>query len=307
MLRIAFFGSSQFSIPIYKALCDMPISLVLVVTKFPDKKGEKTPGYLIAQLAKNKNITTCKPQRLHEEVKKQLTSQQVDLAVLASYGNIIPEELLTWPTHGWLNVHPSLLPAYRGATPIQSAIYHGETTTGVTLMKMDAGIDSGPIISQEQIVIPENCTGGQLTDLLAVLSAKMITRDLLPYVDGKIQEKVQQQGSNTYTKKISKEISKINWNLPAKTVWDHIRAYTPDPGAWTILGPNRIEIISGSPLDNYQSTRTGAVVDMDKKLLITCAHNSALEILQLKVSGKKACDARAFLNGYRQLLGLTCS
>ncbi|MEK7202304.1 MAG: methionyl-tRNA formyltransferase [Patescibacteria group bacterium] len=245
-MKIVFFGSDNFSVPIFQILIESGLNVIAAVTETdkPAGRGNQLTITPIKSVATDAGIAVVQPQTKTEiiEILRQL---KPDLIVLASYGKILPEEALIIPTYGALNVHPSLLPKYRGATPVQSAILAGEKTTGVTIMKMNAGVDTGEIVAQSKTELSNVETFISLRDRLSQLGAKLLVGQLPLYLSGTAN--LQLQGSDsTQTTKLVKEMGEIDWTQSAESIDRQIRALNPWPGTFTFVGDKRLKILEAS-------------------------------------------------------------
>jgi methionyl-tRNA formyltransferase len=229
------------------------------------------------------------------------------LLVVVAYGQILPQTILDLPPHGCLNVHTSLLPKYRGAAPIQWAIANGDAETGVTIMKMDAGLDTGPVLSTCRTPILPADDSQILHDRLAQLGAELLAETIPDFVAGKIQPQPQPAEGSTYAAKIKKEDGQIDWNLPAEKIWNRLRAFTPWPGAFTFL--RNAEPCSASPAKPQllkiwkaevlaKSGGAGEVLSVEKSGLVIGCGQGALRILELQREGGKRLAAEQFLAGF---------
>ena len=232
-------GTAELSCASLETLArDETYSVAAVVTQ-PDKpKGRdlKLQPSPVKSLALKLDLPVLQPARARDEqFITELRALKPDLIVVVAYGHILPQTILDLPKFGCLNVHTSLLPKYRGAAPIQWAIANGETETGVTVMKMDAGLDTGPIVSQRRTPILPEDDSATLHDRLARLGAELLAQTIPDFVAGKIQPLPQPAEGVSHAHKIKKEDGRIDWNLPAKTIWNRLRAFTPWPGAFTFL------------------------------------------------------------------------
>ena len=210
--------------------------ITAVVTQPDRPKGRelKPQSSPVKTLAQRLGLPVLQPLRARDEkFIAELRTLQPDFIVVAAYGQILPQSILDLPRHGCLNVHTSLLPKYRGAAPIQWAIANGDTETGVTIMKMDAGLDTGAIVAQRRTPILPADDSATLHDRLARLGAELLVETIPDYVAGKIQPQPQPAEGVSHAPKIKKEDGRIDWNLPAKTIWNRLRAFTPWPGAFT--------------------------------------------------------------------------
>lgn len=238
-LRIIFMGTAELSCASLEKLARDPQFQVLAVVTQPDKpKGRElklTPSP-VKVLAEKMNLSVLQPLKAREEnFIAELRALKPDLMVVVAYGQILPQALLDLPTHGCLNVHTSLLPKYRGAAPIQWAIADGNAETGVTIMKMDAGLDTGPILSMRRTPILPADDSQILHDRLAQLGAELLVETMPAYVSGKLQPQPQPAEGSTYAAKIKKEDGQIDWAQSAEKIWNRLRAFTPWPGAFTFL------------------------------------------------------------------------
>ena len=312
--NIIFIGTPEFSVPTLKALIsDERFNVAAVVTAPDAKVGRKqvmTPPPVKA-VAKKYNIPVFQPKSLKKTPLSRLGEAlgvRVDIIITIAYGQILPKEILEMPKHGCLNLHASLLPKYRGASPIQTAIANGETETGVTLMKMNAGIDTGPVIAQEKIKISPEETGDSLHDKLSKLSAQVIIKYLPDYPEGKITAKKQTNKDATLAPKLTRDSGHIDWNKPAVDIERLVRAYHPWPGTWTVWDGQKLKItsVSLSPEDTIGQLKLhdkkinapGDIFLYKNKLAVRCG-DGALLIEKLQLSGKKIMSAEEFLRGYR--------
>ena len=249
MYKIIFIGTPEFSVPTLEALiADRRFEVLAVVTAPDAKIGRKQiltppPVKVAAQKYKIPIIQPADIKSLPLALGERGQGVRVDVIIVIAYGQIIPPEILTLPKYGCLNLHASLLPQYRGASPIQAAIAAGDKITGITLMKMDAGLDTGPIIAQTKLNIAANETGASLHDKLARLSAKTLLQYLPGYLAGKIKPKPQADALVTYAPKLTRQSGRINWRKSAEAIERLVRAYHPWPGTWTKWDGKILKII----------------------------------------------------------------
>jgi methionyl-tRNA formyltransferase len=308
-MRIIFMGTAELSCASLETLAGN-FTVAAVVTQ-PDKpKGRdlKLTPSPVKMLAEKLNLPVLQPAKARDEkFTSELRELRPDLIVVVAYGQILPQAILDVPPNGCLNVHTSLLPKYRGAAPIQWAIANGDAETGVTIMKMDAGLDTGPILSVRRTPILPADDSRILHDRLAQLGAELLVETIPGYVAGKILPQPQPTDGSTYAAKIKKEDGQVDWNLPAEQIWNRLRAFTPWPGAFTFLrsaGPEtgapkpqllkiwKAEVVvekAGVPGEILSADRTGIVV--------ACGQN-ALRILELQREGGKRLAAEQFLAGH---------
>ena len=323
-LKIIFMGTAELSCASLEKLArDERFSVVAVVTQ-PDKpKGRElkfTPSP-VKILAEKLNLPVLQPLKARDEkFISELRELKPDLMVVVAYGQILPPPILSLPAHGCLNVHTSLLPKYRGAAPIQWAIADGEPETGVTIMQMDAGLDTGPILSTRRTPILPTDDSQILHDRLAQLGAELLGETIPDYVAGKISPQPQPAAGSTYAAKIKKEDGKIVWSQPAVQIWNRLRAFTPWPGAFTswrnaehCLGSNKplpqpAETVLGAPKPQLlkiwkaevveKSGAAGIILSADKTGIVVGCGRGALRILELQREGGKRLAVEPFLAGF---------
>lgn len=231
--KIAFFGTHEFAAYILQGLLDFPFVEVMLVVTQPDQKvGRKqvlTPP-LTKVIAQKKNIPVLQPETLKNF---QFPISNFDLSVVIEYGRIIPERLLSIPKFNTINIHPSLLPLYRGPTPIQAALLHGDTKTAVTIMQMDATMDTGPILLQREVAIAPDDTFLTLREKLMPIALDTLMETIPGFIDGSIQPKAQNNAQATYCTMLDREHGHIDWNKTTDEIYNQYRALTPWPGVWT--------------------------------------------------------------------------
>ena len=287
---------------------DINFSVLAVVTQ-PDKpKGRdlKLTPSPVKILAEKLNLPVLQPLKARDEqFISELRTLKPDLMVVVAYGQILPQTILDLPQFGCLNVHTSLLPKYRGAAPIQWAIADGEPETGVTIMKMDAGLDTGAILSTRRTPILATDDSQVLHDRLAQLGAELLAETIPNYVAGKITPQPQPAESSTYAAKIKKEDGRIDWNLPAQKIWNRLRAFTPWPGAFTFLKSEpkpqllkiwKVEVVEKSGI-------AGTILAADKTGIVVGCGANGLRILELQREGGRRMSAADFLVGFALRVG----
>ena len=230
----------------------------------------------------------------------ELGKVEADLGVVVAFGQILPQALLDLPSHGCFNVHASLLPMYRGASPINHVILAGEKESGVTIMQMDAGIDTGDILLQEAVPIEEDETAETLAEKLSALGARLIVRAVEALEDGTLTH-TPQEGDTCYAGMLKKEMGLIDWKLPAETIERQVRGLLPWPGTYTFREGRKLTVGAAKALTQEVPPNLipGAVLKADKSGLLLQTGEGALRILQLQPEGKKMMDAKSFLNGSR--------
>jgi len=220
-----------------------------------------------------------------------------DVYVIASFGAILPPSIINAPKHGTLNVHPSLLPQFRGPSPIQSALLAGEQKTGVSIMLTNEKMDHGPIIAQEILVIKKDEYYPELQNRLAELGGSLVARIIPDWVAGKIKAQEQNHRETTFTKLIKKEDGKIDWNEDADIILRKIRAYTPWPSTWTTLDSKMIKILRARAGTTFQA-KPGTLALVHEELVAACGDNTSIVIEEIQLEGKQPTSGKAFANGY---------
>jgi methionyl-tRNA formyltransferase len=285
---------------------DKSFSVAAAVTQ-PDKpKGRdlKLQPSPVKMLAQKLQLPVLQPAKARDEqFISQLRELKPDLIVVVAYGQILPQSILDLPKFGCVNVHTSLLPKYRGAAPIQRAIASGETETGVTIMKMDAGLDTGPILSQARMPILPEDNSQTLHDKLAQLGAELLVKTISDFVAGKIQPQPQNNSKATYAAKIKKEDGKIDWNLSAQEILNRLRAFTPWPGVFTFWENHLLKIWKAEIVE--QSGETGKILAADKNGIVVACGKNVLRILELQREGGRRLTAQEFLAGHPLKSGQT--
>jgi methionyl-tRNA formyltransferase len=303
-LRIIFLGTAELSCASLQALAgEAQFQIGAVVTQPDRPKGRdlKLQPSPVKTLALRLGLPVLQPELARDEqFIAELRALQPELIVTAAYGQILPPAILDLPRHGCLNVHTSLLPKYRGAAPIQRAIANGDTETGVTIMKMDVGLDTGPIVSQRRTAILPADDSATLHDRLAQLGAELLAQTIPDYVAGKLQPRPQPAEGVSHAAKIKKEDGHIDWNRPARDIWNRLRAFTPWPGAFTFLPgqpkPHLLKIWKAEVVE--KSGGAGEVLLADKTGIVVGCGEQALRILELQREGGRRLTAAEFLAGH---------
>jgi methionyl-tRNA formyltransferase len=303
-LRIVFMGTPELASRSLEALLAEPAFQVVAVVTQPDRpKGRdlQLQPSPVKELALRVHLPVLQPERARaENFLQHLRSFAPDLIVVAAFGQILPPTILELPRFGCVNVHTSLLPKYRGAAPIQWAILNGETETGVTIMKMDAGMDTGPIVTQEKIVIRAEDTSPTLHDRLAKVGAELLVKTIPDFAAGKILPRVQVTEEASYAPKIKKQDGQINWSKSAVSIWNQVRALIPWPGTYTHLHsqpePALIKIWQAEVAQG--AGEPGQVLQVDKSGILVGCGEAALRLLVLQREGGRRLNAQLFLAGY---------
>ena len=296
--RLVFMGTPAFAVPTLDALCASAHSIAAVYTQppRPAQRGRKVRPSPVSLRAEAAGIEVRTPPSLKPaEAQAAFAALEPDLAVTVAYGLILPPAVLSAPRLGCINAHASLLPRWRGAAPIQRAIMADDTETGVTVMRMDEGLDTGPILMAEAVPIGPETTGGTLHDTLAALSARMVMDALSALAAGTLAETPQHADGATYAAKLEKQEAAIDWRAPAARIERTVRALAPAPGAWFSHGGGRIKILAATVAHPAAEAPPGTVID--EALTIACGEGSALRPLRLQRAGKAPMATEAFLRG----------
>lgn len=299
--KIVFFGTPEFSLPAFRFLVENNYQIIGAVTA-PDKSfGRKkilTPSP-VKTFAQQNNIPVFQPNSLKKEPDflQQFKELAPDLCIIVAYGKIIPKDYLVIPKYGFVNIHPSLLPKYRGPSPIQSAILNGEKETGVTIMLADEETDHGSVLEQIKHEISNTKSFKEISQKLSEVGAKLLIDTLPSYLDGTIQPKPQNHSEATFTKMLKREDGKINWNQSAEQIYNQVRALNPEPGTWTLWNNQTLNIAEGEISPASVNLFPGQVQIIDNQIAVaTSAGYLILKSLQLE--GGKKIDAKSFLNGH---------
>jgi methionyl-tRNA formyltransferase len=301
-LRIIFMGTPELAVASLNALRHAPALEVVAVVTQPDRpKGRdlKLQPSPVKEIAVRAGLPVLQPEKARDEhFLAELCRLQPDLIAVAAFGQILPKSVLELPRFGCLNVHTSLLPKYRGAAPIQWAILNDEPETGVTIMKMDAGLDTGDILTQRATPIRPEDNAETLHDRLAQIGAELLVETISDYVAGKIPPRPQQAELATHAPKIRKEDGRIDWRLSARTIWNRVRAFTPWPGAFTHLTspPQLLKVWQAEVVS--QNGPPGEILSADKTGIVIGCGQDALRVLALQREGGRKMSAQEFLAGH---------
>lgn len=290
-------GTPGFSLPALVALLDAGHDVCCVYTQPPRPagRGKKEKPSPVQVFAEQHGIEVRAPQSLKPaEQAAAFRALELDAAVVVAYGLILPQALLDVPRLGCLNIHASLLPRWRGAAPLQRAIMAGDQVTGVTIMEMEAGLDTGPMLLTESVPIGPHTTAGELHDQLAGLGARLIVAALEGLENRSLTPQPQPDEGVTYADKITKDDTRIDWSRPAAEIDCRVRGLSPSPGAWFEIDGTRIRVLRAEPVEDMSGT-PGEV--LDDRLLIACGQG-ALRLLDVQRAGKSVTTADALLRGF---------
>ena len=295
--RVVYFGSPEFSLPPLKTLYLGGYEVVGIYTQEPKKKfrGQKKYNTPVQQWAESQLLPVFTPKTLNDKSLKEFQSLKPDVAILFAYGKIVPLDWLNTPLHGFINIHASLLPRWRGAAPVQRAIENNDKTTGITIMKMNDRVDEGPILAQQNIEIKKTTNGKKLIDQISYDSCSLLYNTLKKYFLGQIKLKEQDHTKSTYAKKIDKVETQIDWGLSADIIEKKVRAFYPSPAMWFKFKGQRFKILKVR-ISNKQDDE-GKIINLP--LTVACSKNS-LDILEIQAEGKKPLDIKDFVLGNNQ-------
>ena len=294
-MKLVFMGTPNFSVPALKALAQSSHQICAVYSQPPRPagRGKKLRLSDVHKEALDLGLTVHNPTSFKSDKDRTIFRKlKADIAIVVAYGLILPNQILSAPKFGCLNIHASLLPRWRGAAPIQRAIMEGDDETGICIMKMDEGLDTGPVLSSRKIQITENDTAKILSERLSLVGSNLIVEVLDKLSDYKVQN--QSTVGITYARKIHKSEAKIDWSLPAQIIDRKIRALSPFPGAWTEINGERVKLLASKVID--KENEPGMVLDTG--FSIACGQK-AVEITEAQRPGKSVQKTDVFLRGFR--------
>jgi len=300
--KIIFMGTPQFAVPTLRTLIHEEYKILSVVTQ-PDKpkgRGQKLTPSPVKILAEENNLTVLQPERLDDSFLNLILALKPDLLIVVAFGQIIPGKVLSSAKWGGINIHASLLPKYRGSAPIQWAIINNEKKTGLTTMFMDEGLDTGPILIQQEVDILEGETAGQLHDRLSSLAPGLLIKTLQGLAEGTIKRRKQDDSLATYASKLTKEQGLIDWSWPAERLCGLIRGLDPWPGAFTYYNGKMLKMF-GCFLANNRKTFSvpGRIKGLTEKGLEIEAVKGSIIVREIQAPGKKRMPVKEFLKGSR--------
>jgi len=307
-MRLVFMGSPQFAVPPLEDLLLDRYQVAAVYTQ-PDRPAGRGRGLVaspVKQIAQARGLTVVQPASLKAAgVVKRLGGFKPDVIVVAAFGQILPKPVLDLPRLGCLNIHPSLLPRFRGASPVASAILAGDDFSGVSIMLMDEGLDTGPVLARAQIPVSPRDTTGSLTAKLSWLGARLLGEVLVGWSRGELTPRPQNETEATHCGPITKEEGEIDWRLPAVDVWRRVRAFNPWPGCYTRWRGKSLKIIEAGPPEEGGTAKAGEVVAVGSKAGFGVGTGDGiLAVSKVQLEGKKAMSAAEFWRGQRDFLGV---
>jgi methionyl-tRNA formyltransferase len=296
-MRIVFFGTPEFAVPSLRALIEEGFDVAAVVTQ-PDRAHGRSRSQLIPPpvkvVALEEGLPVLQPERPIGPFTDELRAFNADLGVVVAYGHILKPEVLAIPRLGMLNVHASLLPKLRGAAPIQWAILNGEETTGISIMQMEAGLDSGPVLHRIETEVASDETAGELTERLAELGAEALIEGLMLVQAGAAKPDAQNDVEATFAPKVSRALARLDWSRDAATLARAVRAFDPEPGAWATLGDQEVKLFGGRAVN--AGGEAGTVLSAGETLQIA-SHVGAVEVAEVQPAGKKRMPVGAWTRG----------
>lgn len=300
-MRIIFFGTDHFGIPTLKFLHQMGVEIVAVVTAPPRPRGRgRTPTPTsVANFSREIGIEVLTPEDPNElDFVETLTRYAPDCGVLVAYGVILRQPLLSLPAHGFINLHPSLLPRYRGPAPIARQLMDGCWVSGLTVIRIEQKVDGGEILNQIRVPVGSEDTAGELKARFAQIGAELIYTTLMEIEKGSVKSRPQDESQATFAPKLTPADRVIDWQKSAREIHNRIRALSPEPGAVTKFRGNRLLILRSRVLNQQTGHAPGTIVNQAGALVVATGSDS-LELLELKPAGKKVMTGRGFCNGYR--------
>ena len=294
-LKIVFMGTPEFSVPTLEALINNKFKILSIYTQPPkkSKRGQKINVSSVQKFSEKNNLPIRNPKNLNnDEEYNFIKNLSADIAVVVAYGKLIPKNILKTTKLGFINIHASLLPKWRGAAPIQRAIMNRDKKTGVSIMKIKEKLDSGPVLASKELVLEQKATYGEIQKKLSLIGSDLLIESLKNIKNGKAKFIDQVHSDSTYAKKINKSETKINWNLEANKVIAHIHGLSPNPGAWFEYEKERFKVLRAN--QSGVSGNPGTLVD--ENLTIACKSDS-IQILEIQRQGKNKQTTQDFLLG----------
>lgn len=306
MTNLIFMGSPQFAVPTLETLArDHTILAVFTQPDKPAGRGQQLTAVPVKQWAVEHNLPVHQPKSFRKEPQfvDVLRNLKPEVIVVAAYGLILPQAVLDVPRFGCLNVHGSILPRHRGAAPITSAILMGDAETGITIMQMDAGMDTGPMLSVAHEVIRSDDTTASLSERMSHLGAQLMADTLLKYLSSEIAPQPQPEEGITYSPKINKADAQIDWRKPAIEIERMVRAYIPWPGTQTLWAGQMVKILKAGCLMQEAEGKTGEVVKLEHGSIGVVTGEGALVLKEIQLAGRKAMKAEDFVRGQPKFIG----
>lgn len=300
-MKVIFMGTPDFSVKALESIINAGHEVAVVVTQ-PDKKkgrGNQMQFPPVKETALQYSLDVYQPERVRdEEFVEFLRSLNADIIVVSAFGQILPKSILEMTKYGCINIHASLLPKYRGAAPIQWSIIDGEEKTGVTIMQMNEGLDTGDILEVEEVEISPEETGGSLFDKLSYIGAGLVVRTMEHIEQGNINPIKQEEDKSNYAKRLTKELGNIDFSKSAESIERLIRGLNPWPSAYTKLNGKTLKIWCADVADREYEGVAGEIVDVDRQAFYVKTGEKTLAVKELQLEGKKRMETQAFLLGF---------
>ncbi|MBN1376222.1 MAG: methionyl-tRNA formyltransferase [Dehalococcoidia bacterium] len=308
-IKAVFMGSPAFALLALQSLMSSQYDVSAVYTQ-PDKRtgrGQQLMSCPVKQYATAQGLRVMQPATFKDPQEVSvLADLQPDIIIVAAYGQILPDSVLSIPKYKCINIHPSLLPKYRGPSPVAAAILNGDIMTGVTIMLIEKKVDAGPILAQEEVPVAEDVTTDLLSEILAKAGAELLLRTIPSWTSGIIQPQIQDESRASYTRMETKEDGRLDWNLPAVQLWRKVRAYHPWPGCFTDWKGTRLKIVKAVPVQSAGSGKVGEIIVLPKGAearVAVCTANGMLGLITVQPEGKKEMGVTDFMVGHREFAG----
>lgn len=308
-MRIVYMGTPDFAVFPLKHLVNNYFKVVAVYSQVdkPSGRGRSLKIPPLKKAARDLLVPVIQPDGFKQmDILQQLSQFNPDVIVVAAYGKLLPKTVINMPRYGCINIHPSLLPKYRGSSPVQAAILAGDEYTGISIMLMDEGLDTGPILAQAQIPISVNDNFSSLMNKLSVIAGFSLQDVLIHWARGEIIPRVQNEALVSYSPSISKEVGRIDWSLPAVDIWRHIRAYCSWPGSYTTWQGKQLKILEAIPMSRKEGDQIGqtTMLSHDNNAAFgVITGDGVLGIIKVQLEGKRILSAGDFLRGQHYFLG----
>ena len=307
-MRVVFMGTPEFAVPSLEHLILNQYQVVAVYTQ-PDRpagRGRSMVPSPVKKAALTRALPVLQPVSLKDkDAVAQLAGFSPDVIVVAAYGQILPQSVLDIPEYGCINIHPSLLPKYRGASPVAAAILSGDDFTGVSIMLLDRGLDTGPVFIRAAVPVSPQDTTGSLTVKLSLVAARLLQEVMVRWPRGEIAPQPQNASEATCCGQFTKEEGEIDWELPTVDIWRRVRAFNPWPGCYTRWRGRQLKIIEAVPLPREGKIEAGKVVALDREEAAfgVCTGDGVLGISNVQLEGKRTMSAAEFFRGQRDFSG----
>ncbi len=305
-MRVVFMGSPRFAVPSLEYLVSAGYEVAAVYTQ-PDRtggRGRSLAASPVKTAAEALGLTVVQPQSLKAPgAVEQLADLKPDVIVVAAFGQLLPKPALELPRLGCLNVHPSLLPRFRGASPVAAAILAGDGFSGVSIILLDEGMDSGPVLARAQLAVADSDTTASLSQKLSLVGAGLLGEVLVGWMREELTPQPQDEAQATYCKPIAKDEGEIDWQLSAIEIWRRVRAFYPWPGSYSRWRGRTLKIIEAAPLSPQTPAKAGEVVALDSGGFGIGSGDGTLNVLRVQLEGKQALSAAEFLRGQRDFIG----